>query len=127
MLEYAAGLKYFLFLALDGKYPLSDVEPDHGWGLRRVDGVADLPVEFAGVAEAQPSWREASVAGRPVGMVLRQFPRGRLHPGKHRAQSVWQQQRNVVAYWRAKATEERARRRAKPSVACGIFVRTCHQ
>jgi hypothetical protein len=106
MLEYAAGLKYFLFLALDGKYPLMDVETDHDWDCGVLTIVADLPVgvrpEFQA---AQPAWREISVGGRTTGMLLRQFREGDFILGSISSQFVWQQQRNVVAYWPVAAPE----------------------
>jgi len=100
MLEYAAGLKYFLFLALDGKYPLADTETDHDWDCGMLPIVADLPVgvrpEFR---DAPIAWREVSVGGRTTGMAFRQFREGDFILGSVSAQFVWQQQRNVVAYW----------------------------
>ena len=105
MLEYAAGLKYFLFLALDGKYPLPDVETNHDWDCGVLTVIADLPAsvrpEFR---EAPAAWREVCVEARANGTrrVFRQFRDGDLILGSVSDQFVWQQQRNVVAYWPVK-------------------------
>jgi hypothetical protein len=99
MLEYAAGLKYWLAFALDGKYPLADVETDHSWDCAGLMGMAasDIPPrsEFK---EPTVPWRQIPVMNRP-GMILSQYRTGDLILGSVNMQSVWQQQRNVVAYW----------------------------
>ena len=99
MLEYAAALKYFLYLALDGKYPLPDFETKHNWDTGGLTMVADLPVtvrrEFR---EAPEPWREVSVAGGS-GKAFRQYREGDFILGSINMQSLWQQQRSVVAYW----------------------------
>jgi hypothetical protein len=99
MLEYAAGLKYFLMFALNGKYPLSDTETEHAWDCAGLMGMAEAQIEPRSEFNA-PSvpWREIQVMARP-GMTLRQYRDGELVVGSVSSQSVWQQQRNVVAYW----------------------------
>jgi hypothetical protein len=102
MTKYAAGLKWFLYLALDGKYPLQDVETDHDWDVGSLPILADLPVEVRPEFKmAPPEWREAVVEFRPKGgnRVIRQYRHGDLVLGTMSEQFVWQQQRNVVAYW----------------------------
>ena len=99
MLEYAAGLKYWLALALDGKYPLNDTETDHAWDLAGLMGMAEIPFdprpEFQ---EPTVPWREMPVMNRP-GMILSQYREGDIIVGSVNQQSVWQQQRNVVSYF----------------------------
>ena len=99
MLEYAAGLKYYLMFALDGKYPLSDVETDHSWDCAGLMGMAAAQVEVRPEFQ-QPvvPWRQLAVTNRP-GMMASQYREGDLVVGSINMQSVWQQQRNVVAYW----------------------------
>lgn len=99
MLEYAAGLKYFLMFALNGKYPLSDVEADHSWDCAGLMGMAAAQIEARPeFQEPAMPWREIAVMNRPA-MTLRQYREGDLVVGSVSTQSVWQQQRNVVAYW----------------------------
>jgi hypothetical protein len=102
MTKYAAGLKYFLFLALDGKYPLLDVETDHDWDSGGLTTIADLPVEVRPEFREPPvPWREVAVTRLPNGSTwgFRQYRSGNFILGSMSAQSLWQQQRNVVAYW----------------------------
>ncbi|MCE0498243.1 MAG: hypothetical protein LV481_09900 [Methylacidiphilales bacterium] len=99
MLEYAAGLKYFLVFALNGKYPLSDVETAQSWDCAGLMGMANAQIEpRPEFQEPTVPWREIAVMNRP-GMTARQYREGDLIVGSISTQSVWQQQRNVVAYW----------------------------
>jgi hypothetical protein len=99
MLEYAAGLKYFLYFAMDGKYPLSDAEAKQTWDTGWLVSVANLPVTVRPEFQGTPvPWREVSVAGGN-GMVFRQYREGDFILGSISTQSLWQQQRSVVAYW----------------------------
>ncbi len=100
MLEYAAALKYDLFYALDGKYPISlDTEVGNSWDLAGLFGMATAQIEPRPEFQ-QPTapWRQLQVMSRP-GMVASQFRKGSFMLGSITLQSVWQQQRNVVAYW----------------------------
>ena len=102
MTKYAAGLKYFLFLALNGKYPLLDVETDHDWDSGVLPIIADLPVEVRPEFRQTPlPWREVTVGflrdNSP--RQLRQYRAGNFVLGSMNDQSMWQQQRNLVAYW----------------------------
>jgi hypothetical protein len=99
MLEYVASLKYFLFFALDGKYPISDKETDQTWGLSELAGLANSKIDpRPEMTEAPQPWRQVTVANRP-GMIVSQYRKGDFSLGSVSAQSVWQQQRNVTAYW----------------------------
>ena len=99
MLDYTAGLKYFLYLALDGKYPIRDVETAHNWDTGGLAMLAAAPVkprpEFH---DAPAPWRVLQVAGAP-GMLLSQYRQGDFILGSVSTQSLWQQQQSVVAYW----------------------------
>jgi hypothetical protein len=102
MTKYTAGLKYFLFLALDGKYPLVDVETDHDWDSGVLPLIADLPVELRPeLRKTPPPWREVAVNFRADNSPrqFRQYRSGNFVLGSMSDQSLWQQQRNVVAYW----------------------------
>jgi len=102
MLKYTAGLKYFLYLALDGKYPINDTETDHDWDLGGLTVISTLPVEVRPEFKAiPPAWRVVQVGahfGGP-GMLFRQYRDGNFILGSINTQSLWQQQRSVVAYW----------------------------
>jgi len=99
MLEYVASLKYFLFFALDGKYPISDHETDQTWGLSQLSWLANIQIDpRPEMTETPAPWRRVGVASRP-GMTVSQYRKGDFTLGSVSAQSVWQQQRNVVAYW----------------------------
>ena len=99
MLAYTAGLKYCLYLALDGKYPIADVEKDHNWDLGGLAVLAGLPVTVRPEFKTAPiPWRTVNVAGGN-GMALRQYRKGDFILGSINLQSLWQQQRSVVAYW----------------------------
>jgi hypothetical protein len=99
MLEYAAGLKWFLYLAMDGKYPIADVERNHNWDCGGLTLMATLPVEVRSELNEKPvPWREV-VVDRSTGMAFRQYREGDFILGSVNLQSLWQQQRSVVAYW----------------------------
>jgi len=100
MLEYAAGLKYCLAYALNGNYPLSmDTEVGNSWDQAGLFGMATAQIEPRPEFQ-QPTvpWRTIQVMNRP-GMIASQFRKDAFMLGSISAQSVWQQQRNVVAYW----------------------------
>ena len=103
MLEYAAGLKYFLYLALDGKYPLAETETQHDWDVVGLNVIATLPTtvrpEFS--QEMHTPWREVKVMGTDD-MAFRQYRTGDFILGSINEQTLWQQQRSVVAYWPVK-------------------------
>ena len=103
MLEYAAGLKYFLYIALDGKYPLAETETQHDWDVVGLNVTATLPTtvrpEFS--QETHTPWREVKVMGTD-GMAFRQYRAGDFILGSINEQTLWQQQRSVVAYWPVK-------------------------
>jgi hypothetical protein len=103
MLDYAADLKYPLYLALDGAYPLPDTDTDHDWDKAGLFTIADLPIgprdEFK-----QPSipWRQWTAVGTPPIPVrnLSQYRDGNFILGTVGTQDEWKQKRNLVAYWR---------------------------
>ena len=100
MLEYAAGLKYFIYLATDGKYPVSSSTGNARGDAGGLATIADLPVHVRPEFSQVPGpWREIIVAGRGGAMAARQFRQGEFVLGSINFQSVWQQQKNVVAYW----------------------------
>jgi len=104
MLTYAAALKYDLFLALDGAYPLPNTETDHDWDKAGLAVIAALPIlprsEFK-----QPTvpWREFTATGPDEKHPVRQFSQyrdGNFILGTVAFQDEWKQKRNLVAYWR---------------------------
>lgn len=103
MLDYAADLKYPLYLALDGAYPLPDTDTDHDWDKPGLFTIADLPIgprpEFK--LPTVP-WREWTAVGTPPTPVrhLCQYREGNLILGTVGTQDEWKQKRNLVAYWR---------------------------
>jgi hypothetical protein len=99
MLQYGASLKYWLMFALNGKYPLADTETVQAWDCAGLMGMATTQIEARPeFQEPTVPWREIPVMDRP-GMTARQYREGELIVGSISAQSVWHQQRNVVAYW----------------------------
>ncbi len=112
MLEYAAALKYILYLGLDGAYPLHDSDFDHDWDMGYLPSLADLPIaprpEFK---VPPPPWREWTANGSPgsnpgggddntLVRHLCQYREGNFILGTVTAQDEWRQKRNLVAYWR---------------------------
>ena len=107
MLNYAAALKYDLYLALDGKYPMPDTETDHGWDKGGLMGLATVPItprpEFN---QTPPAWREWTAAmpnGAPPRR-LSQFRDDKFILGTVALQDEWKQKRNLVSYWRTDDT-----------------------
>lgn len=100
MLEYAAGLKYCLAYALNGNYPLSmDTEVGNSWDQAGLFMMATAQIEpRAEFQQPTQPWRQLQVMNRP-GMIASQFRKDSFMLGSISMQSVWQQQRNVVAYW----------------------------
>ena len=105
MLEYAAALKYYLFLATDGAYPLNAVETRHSHDCgslsiirthqvhRRIATNTAHPTSFRRVAlpkvegEAEKIQTQYQDEGFSLGTISEQ--------------NVWSQRRNLIAYWRA--------------------------
>ena len=106
MLEYAAGLKYWLYLALDGSYPLVEVEHQHGVDEGSLAMLASLPLaarpEFK---QPVPAWQEFTAIGGGQWPERRlfQYRAGNLVLGTVAFQDEWTQKRNLVAYWRSDA------------------------
>lgn len=102
MLEYAAVLKYVLYLALNGDYPLPDSNDNHGWDKACLFAIAALPIpprpEFKNPV---PAWREWTVAGLGPKRKLQQFRDGNFILGTVDFMGQYgDQKRNLVAYWR---------------------------
>ncbi len=106
MLAYAAGLKYWFYLGLNGAYPINDW--DKGVDKGGLFLMADLPISARPEFKVPPpSWREFTAVG----------PDDNLHPTRHlfqyrdgnfilgtvAFQDEWKQKRNLVAYWRSDA------------------------
>ncbi len=110
MLDYAAVLKYFIFLGTGGSYPLSDSDFDHDWDEGCVMAIADLPVSTRAEFKQPPiPWRAWTAVGSPSAdtsadntMVRRlsQYRAGDFILGTVAAQDEWRQKRNLVASWR---------------------------
>ncbi len=103
MLEYANPLKYALYLALDGDYPMDDTDTDHAWDKGGLVQFATLPVEpRPEFKQMPPAWREFKVAGLPATPVrtLRQYRDGNFALGTVAFQDSWKQKRHLVAHWR---------------------------
>jgi len=110
MLDYGSSLKYFLYLALDGDYPLADTDIAHDWA--KPDGffLATLPVSARPEFKQPPvSWRQWTAVGSPGsndqagnGLVrhLSQYRAGNFILGTVSTQDEWKQKRNLVAFWR---------------------------
>jgi hypothetical protein len=104
MLTYAAGLKYWFYLGLDGAYPIN--ETDRGVDKCGLFLIADLPISARPEFKTPPpSWQEFTAVG----------PDDNVHPVRHlfqyrdddfilgtvAFQDEWKQKRNLVAYWRS--------------------------
>ena len=104
MLEYAAGLKYWLYLALYGNYPLPDTDIDHDWDKAGLFELANLAVTPRPEFKNQPAvaWRQWTAVGSGSTPVrhLSQYRDGNFILGTVAFQDEWQQKRNLVAYWR---------------------------
>jgi hypothetical protein len=106
MLSYAAGLKYYIFLALDGKYPLSDqLHAAPGSDQGGLAMLAALPVkprsEFQQPPPAERSWAAVGPAdGHHPTRYLHQYRDGNFVLGTVENQDEWKQKRNLVADWR---------------------------
>jgi hypothetical protein len=109
MLEYSNGLKYWLYLALDGAYPLSDTDTAHDWTKAGLVGLAAMAVtprpEFK---QTPPSWRAWTATGSPEAQPnadntlvrhLFQYRNDNFILGTVSSQDEWKQKRNLVAYW----------------------------
>jgi hypothetical protein len=106
MLEYGAFLKYFLYLALNGNYPLPDTETDHDWDKGGLFTVADLPIApQPDFKRPHPAWREwtAVSSGKTPVRHLRQYREKNFILGTVEMQDEWKQKRNLVAFWRSDA------------------------
>ena len=101
MLDYTAGLKYMLYLALNGDYPLPDTERDHDWDKAGLVTVCTLPITVRDEFKLpHPAWREFDSAGLYATRHLSQFRKENFALGTVATQDEWKQKRNLVAYWR---------------------------
>ena len=104
MLEYCANLKYWLYLALDGAYPLPDDDTAHDWGKADLCTLATCTVEpRPEFKTTPPAWRAWTAVGSGTTPVrhLFQYRNGNFILGTVAAQDEWKQKRNLVAYWRS--------------------------
>lgn len=103
MLDYAAGLKYYLYIALNGDYPLPDTEIEHDWDKGGLVAMADLPItvrpEFKQPVAAWRQWKAVGSGQTPV-RELSQYRDDNFILGTVAFQDEWKQKRNLVAYWR---------------------------
>jgi hypothetical protein len=102
LLDYAASLKQYLFLALNGDYPLAPLEINHSHdnafaiirSLFEVGEKPDLRLE-------KPRFRQVQLPpaepAKPI--YLRQYSTVELHVGSVSEQDESIQRRNVLAYW----------------------------
>ncbi len=104
MLAYSAALKYDLYLALDGAYPLANTDTDHAWDKAGLALLATTPItarpEFK---EPTVPWRQFTAAGSDPThppRQLSQYRDGNFILGTVAIQDEWKQKRNLVAYWR---------------------------
>ena len=107
MLQYASALKYLLYLALDGAYPLPDVEISHEWDKAGIGEMTTLPIGVRPEFKVpQSAWREFTATG-PVNSPVRklyQYKDGIFTLGTVANQDEWVQKRNLAAYWRCDAS-----------------------
>jgi len=106
MLKYAAVLKYFLYMGLDGAYPVADTEFEHDWDMGCLLSIADLPItprpEFKTPVPAWRAWDAVGFGQTPVRNLF-QYRDGNFVLGTVAYQDEWKQKRNLVAYWRSDA------------------------
>ena len=107
MLLYAAGLKYFLLLALPDGYPLPEGQNDHDWDFAGLFTVTDMPItvrpEFATPSVTLREWTAVGSGQTPV-RHLSQYKDSLFTLGTVAFQDEWKQKRNLVAYWRNEAS-----------------------
>lgn len=103
LLDYAASLKQYLFLALGGDYPLAAAEVHHSHDnafcmMRSRNPVSPRPK----LTQPKATFRKLSVPDqRKAGknLQLRQYSTPALHLGSISEQDEWIQRRNLLAYW----------------------------
>ena len=104
MLHYAAPLKYFLYLGLNGHYPLNEGMQYHAWDQAGLFMICELPIHSraAELKAAHPAWREwqARGYGPTPTRQLRQYRMKNFILGTVAFQDEWAQKRNLVAFWR---------------------------
>lgn len=106
MLTYAAGLKFDLYLALDGDYPLPEkLDTAHGWDQGGLAMIATLPVkarpEFQQPPPGERTWTAVGPDdGHHPTRELHQYRDGNFILGTVALQDEWKQKRNLVADWR---------------------------
>jgi hypothetical protein len=103
MLDYAADLKYWLYLALDGAYPLPDTDNLHDWDKAAIFCDVDLPMEQRDEFKLPTvAWRQWDAVSNPPVPTrhLSQYREGNFILGTVAYQDEWKQKRNLVAYWR---------------------------
>jgi len=103
MLDYCANLKYWLYLALDGSYPLPDDDTAHDWGKGALPSLAAFTIAPRPEFKLPPvPWRAWNAVGSGTTPVrhLFQYREGNFILGTVSTQDEWRQKRHLVAYWR---------------------------
>ncbi|HEY0257680.1 MAG TPA: hypothetical protein VGC39_09580, partial [Candidatus Methylacidiphilales bacterium] len=103
MIDYCANLKYWLYLALDGAYPLPDTDTAHDWGKASLSSLATEAIAPRSEFQLPPvPWRawDAVGSGKTPVRHLFQYRKGNFILGTVAMQDEWRQKRNLVAYWR---------------------------
>lgn len=102
ILGYVALVKYFLFLALEGDFPLSVAETEHTHDLGTLFLIAAQDVPPVPALRSPPMGAltvKQPDAGKRIGPTLTSWKEEKFILGSVSAQDEWEQRRNLVAYW----------------------------
>ena len=110
MIDYGADLKYWLYLGLDGNYPLSETDTAHDWAKLGLFAVATTPISPRPEFKQPPvEWRQWTAVGSPGSASnednslvrhFSQYREGNFILGTVANQDEWKQKRHLVAFWR---------------------------
>ncbi|MCE0497173.1 MAG: hypothetical protein LV481_04415 [Methylacidiphilales bacterium] len=101
MLDYEAKIKNFIYLALEGNYPLNDVEISHSHDSAGLFIISTLEVDaIPELGKHTSGYRELSIpSDKGESHLLRQYREDCFILGTVNEQDEWQQRRNLLAYW----------------------------
>jgi hypothetical protein len=107
MLQYCANLKYWIYLATNGDYPMPDIDSAHDWGKGGLPGLASTAVaprpEFQLPHASWRAWQAVGSGTTPVRHLF-EYRTKNFILGTVADQDEWKQKRSLVAYWRNKGS-----------------------
>ncbi len=101
MRDYAAKLKYFIYLATGGRYPIPSEEVHHAHDCSSLSIISTFDVpRISGLGRVPPGYRHVTLPRHQgIRPTLHQHREASFVFGTVSEQDEWSQRRNLIAYW----------------------------